>query len=361
MRTSADQLRRLTSAIIGAGGSRDAEAQLVADHLVQANLAGHDSHGVGMVPAYVRHLGAGLVVPNTKARITKDDGALLMFDGGRGYGRVVAGEAMAAAISRCRQTGVVAMTLANAHHIGRVGAYGELAAAAGLVSLHFVNVADHRGLVAPYRGSDARFSTNPVCIALPGTDRQPPLLLDMATSAVAMGKVRVAKNEARPVADGILIDRAGQPTRDPAVMYTEPRGALLPFGGHKGYALAVVTELLAGALSGGPTLQPGNPRLGGTINNMFAVLVDPARLAGVEWLHREIDGFVEYVKASPPADPKAPVLVPGDPERLAREERARSGIAVDAATWEEILSAGEKVGLARAEAEALVDQTASAS
>jgi uncharacterized oxidoreductase len=354
MRVTADRLRRLTSAILKSGGSDTAEADLVAEHLVQANLAGHDSHGVGMMPTYVRHLQAGLVVPNTRAKLMKDDGALLMFDGARGYGRCVAGEAMAAAIARCRQTGVVAMTLANAHHIGRVGAYGEQASTAGLVSLHFVNVADHRGLVAPFRGSDGRFSTNPVCIALPGTDRQPPLLLDMATSAIAMGKVRVARNVGKLLPDGLLIDPTGRPTRDPKVMYSEPRGALLSFGGHKGYALAVVTELLAGALSGGPTIQPGNERRGGTVNNMLAVLIDPARLAGVDWLRREIDGFVEYVKASPPADPTAPVLLPGDPERMAREERERTGIDVDATTWEEILQAAEKVGLPRAEAEALV-------
>ena len=120
-----------------------------------------------MIPTYVRHLRAGLVVPNTPAKVVKDDGAMLMFDGSRGYGRAVAGEAMAAAIARCRQTGVTVATLANAHHIGRVGAYGEMATAAGLVSLHFVNVTDHRALVAPFRGGDARFSTNPVCIALP--------------------------------------------------------------------------------------------------------------------------------------------------------------------------------------------------
>src|SRR5262245_32563761 len=350
----ADSLRRITSAILRAGGSEDAEATLVAEHLVQANLAGHDSHGVGMIPAYVRHLEAGLVVPNTRAKVVKDDGAALMFDGGRGYGRPVAGEAMAAAIARCRQTGVVAMTLANAHHIGRVGAYGELASSAGLVSLHFVNVTDHRGLVAPFRGTDARFSTNPVCIALPGTERQPPVLLDMATSAVAMGKIRVARNEGKRVPEGLLIDQEGHPTRDPNVMYGEPHGALLPFGGHKGYALAVVTELLAGALSGGPTIQPGNERRGGTVNNMFAVLIDPARLAGLDWFRREIDGFVDYVKASPPAQSTAPVLVPGDPERIARAERARTGIAVDATTWEEVLASGEKLGLARAEALAAI-------
>ena len=353
MHRTADQLRALTSAILEAGGSVGAEAALVAEHLVQANLAGHDSHGVGMVPAYVRHLRAGLVVPNTRAKVVKDDGAILMFDGLRGYGRCVAGEAMSAAIARCRETGIVAVTLANAHHIGRVGAYGEMTSGAGLVSLHFVNVTDHRALVAPFRGTDGRFVTNPICIALPGTDRQPPLLLDMATSAIAMGKVRVAKNEGHEVPDGVLIDEHGRPTRDPNVMYREPHGALLPFGAHKGYALAVVTELLAGALSGGPTIQPANPRMGGTINNMFAVVLDPARLAGVDWIRREIDGFVDYLKGSPPADPAAPVLVPGEPERISRAERSRAGIEVDAITWEEILQAGEAVGLSRSQAQAI--------
>jgi uncharacterized oxidoreductase len=187
-----------------------------------------------------------------------------------------------------------------------------------------------------------------VCIAFPGTDRQPPILLDMATSAIAMGKVRVARNEGKLLDEGVLIDPEGRPTRDPNVMYREPHGALLPFGGHKGYALAVVTELLAGALSGGPTIQPGNPRMGGTINNMFSILVDPARLAGVDWLRREIDGFVDYVKASPPADAVAPVLVPGDPERLARERRQREGIDVDDTTWAELLAAGQALGLVHA-------------
>jgi uncharacterized oxidoreductase len=354
MHAMADGLRRVISAILKSGGSEDAEASLVADHLVEANLAGHDSHGVGMIPAYVRHREAGLVVPNTHAKAVKDEGPMLMFDGGRGYGRVVAGDAMGAAIARCAQTGVVALSLANAHHIGRVGAYGELASTAGLVSLHFVNVADHRPSVAPFRGSDARFVTNPVCIALPGTEHQPPLLLDMATSAVAMGKVRVARNTGKLLPDGILIDEAGRPTRDPQVMYRDPRGALLPFGGHKGYGLALITELLAGGLSGGPTIQPGNPRMGGTINNMFAMLIDPARFAGVDWFRREIDGFIDYVKGSPPADPAAPVLVPGEPERIARAERSRDGIDIDAATWQEILEAAARVGVPRVKIDALV-------
>ncbi|HXA96162.1 MAG TPA: malate/lactate/ureidoglycolate dehydrogenase [Candidatus Dormibacteraeota bacterium] len=351
MRLAPDRLRRLTASIIARGGSESAEADLVAGHLVDANLAGHDSHGVSLIPHYVRHLKEGLVVPNTSAKVVKDDGAFLMLDGQRGFGRRVAGEAMAAAMERCGETGVAIMTLANAHHIGRVGAYGELASAAGLVSIHFVNVADHRGLVAPFRGSDARFSTNPVCIGMPGTENRPPLLLDMATSGVAMGKVLVAKLGGRRLPEGNLIDAQGAPTTDPEVMYREPRGALLPFGAHKGYALAVLTELLAGGMSGGGTIQPENPRRGGIVNNMFSIVVDPARLAGTDWMRREIDGFVGYVKGSPPADPTKPVLVPGDPERLSREERRRAGIPLDAATWEELVTAGAAMGLTRAQVE----------
>ncbi len=354
MRATAEQLRRLVGAMVKAGGSADGEATLVAEHLVAANLAGHDSHGVGMLPSYVRHLKAGLLIPNTRAKVVKDDGPALMFDGGRGYGRSVAGDAMTAGIARCQQLGVAVVTLANAHHVGRIGMYGELTQAAKLVSLNFVNVTDHRALVAPFRGTDARFVTNPVCIALPATERQPAILLDMATSAVAMGKIRVAKNEGHPVEPGLLIDQHGVPTRDPNVMYAEKTGALLPFGGHKGYGLAVVTELLATTLSGGPSIPPGNPRLGGIINNMLSILIDPARFAGTDWFRREVDGFGDFVKASPPADPKAPVLVPGDPERLAREQRQKDGIEVDATTWEEILAACETVGLARTKAESLV-------
>ena len=293
------------------------------------------------------------MVPNTPVRLVKDDGPILMFDGQRGYGRRVAGEAMAAAIARCRHTGVVVMTLGHAHHIGRVGAYGELAVAAGLVSLHFVNVTDHRGLVAPFRGSDARFSTNPICFAVPGTPAQPPIVLDMATSEIAMGKVRVALNTGLKCRRGCSSTRTATHDR-PRRHVPGPARGLPRLWRHKGYGLALLAELLAGGLSGAGTIQPANPRLGGTVNNMVSFLVDPARLAGEAWLRREIDGFVDYVKASPPADPEAPVLVPGDPERIAARAASREGIPVDAATWHDILAAAEKVGLSRDEARAIV-------
>lgn len=341
----ANPLTQLVTAIFQAGGSEKDEAELVASSLVRSNLMGHDSHGVGLVPTYIRYIMAGLLKPNTPVAGVRDEGAILMFDGQRGFGRRVAGEAMTAAIERCGTTGVVLMTLRNSHHVGRIGAYGEMAMDAGLISLHFVNVTDHNPSVAPWGGAQPRFVTNPVCIAVPGTDRMPPTLLDMATSQIAMGKVRVAMTKGVPVPEGMLLDQQGQPTTDPNVMYTEPRGALLPFGEHKGSGLALMCELLAGALSGGGTIQPGHARQDSVINNMFNVIVDPARLVDMDWLQAEIDATLDYVKSARPADPQQPILVAGDPERARIQERTASGIDIDDTAWGQILDAAKEIGM----------------
>ena len=347
-------LRRVTTALLEHTGCAPDEASIVTDHLVRSNLAGHDSHGVGMIPSYVRYLSRGLLRPNTPARRVKDDGAILMFDGDRAYGQRVAREAMAAAISRCAITGVVLMTLRSAHHVGRIGTYGEQGLEAGLVSIHFVNVQDHAPLVAPYRGSDARFGTNPICVAIPGTDRTEPVLLDMATSKIALGKARVAMNKGVPVADDEVIDHEGRPTNDPNVMFGESnRGALLPIGKHKGYGLALACEILAGVLSGGGTIAPENTRHGAIVNNMLTVVIDPGRLVDLSWMAREIDAIVAYSKGSPPLDTDEPVLIAGDPERSNSVERRAQGIPVDPKTWEEIEQAGAAVGLDPAETRSL--------
>jgi uncharacterized oxidoreductase len=262
---------------------------------------------------------------------------------------------MAAAIERCRDTGIVAMTLKNSHHIGRVGTYGEMATAAGMISLHFVNVTDHFAIVAPHRGADARFGTNPVCIAMPTGNPAEPIILDMATSKVAMGKLRVANNAGRRLPDGLVIDADGVPSNDPGVMFREPKGALLPFAEHKGYGLALMAELLSGTLSGGGTLQPANERLDGVINTMTAIVLDPARLGDVDWISSEVDAMAAYAKGSPPADPDLPVLVPGEPERLSRAERTAHGIPMDRETFDQLLVAGETLGLARADSLAIAD------
>ncbi len=346
-------LHRVAAEIVERGGSTGDEPRLVADHLVGANLAGHDSHGVGMLPRYVQNLKEGKLVANQHAELVSDLGAIVVVDGHRGYGQVVAGEATEIAIARARDHGVAVLALRNAHHIGRVGAWGEMCAAAGLVSMHYVNAIGHVPLVAPFRGSDPRFATNPYCCALPAAGGRPPLLLDMATSKIAMGKVRIAMNKGEQVAPETLIDAEGRPTTDPKVMFEEPQGALLPIGAHKGYGLALVCELLAGALTGGGTGRPEYPRDGRIINNMLAVLIDPARLVDRAVFEDEMKAMLDYVTASPPADAEAPVLIPGDPERASRAEREANGIPVDDITWAEILEAAESLGIARDETERL--------
>src|ERR1700744_5411310 len=242
------KLRTLASKIVTAGGSKPDAAEIVADHLVEANLRGHDSHGVGMLVAYVRDFEGGTLKPNQKPEVVSDTGTISVWDAHAGYGQVVARQAVEWAIGAAKQHGVAVNGLRNAHHIGRVGTYGEIAAPAGLVSMHFVNVASGPPPVAPFRGREGRFLTNPVCIAIPGTASNEPILLDFATSRVALGKVRVASNSKKPMIDGALLDHAAKPTTNPAVMYTEPKGVVLPFGEHKGSGLALVCELLAGAI-----------------------------------------------------------------------------------------------------------------
>ncbi|MBI5483152.1 MAG: malate/lactate/ureidoglycolate dehydrogenase [Deltaproteobacteria bacterium] len=341
------KLKKALFEILREAGSDEYEAALVAEHLVKANLAGHDSHGAIMLPTYVRNVRAGLLVPGMPARLVKNDGSIMVFDGQRGYGQRVAFEAMNAAIDRCRETGLVVMALKNAHHIGRVGSYGEQSIAAGMVSLHFVNVVDHQPLVAPFGGRDARYSTNPVCIAIPATDNSPAVLLDMATSRIARGKAMVAMNRGEKMAEGLILDADGEPTTDPSVMFRQPGGALLPFGEHKGYGLALVCELFAGVLTGGGTIQPGNPRLGGIVNNMLTFVVDPGRLVENNWMRSEIDALLRYVKDSPPSVAGEPVMVAGDPERKKHAARYKDGIPIDEVTWEEILRTADEVGISR--------------
>ncbi|WP_341704358.1 malate/lactate/ureidoglycolate dehydrogenase [Ferrovibrio sp.] len=354
----ASALRRAVRHIVLAGGSNEREAALVADNLVLANLSGHDSHGVGMLPAYILAVVEKRLKINAAPAVLADHGAILNLDGNMGYGQVIGHDAMELGIRRARETGVCIVSLRNSHHIGRIGHWGEQCAAAGLLSTHYVNVVGRTPLVAPHGGSDARFATNPYCCAIPATEPDgEPVVLDMATSKIAMGKVRVAMNKGEQVAPDTLIDAKGTPTTEPRTMFDAPTGAILAFGGHKGYGLAVIAELLAGAFTGGVTMHEGSWASGTITNNMFSVIVDPAKLGGGETWRREVAAFVDYVKASPPSPQNdAPgsngVLVAGEPERQMRRARLAAGIPVDATTWGEIVRAGESVGIAASETHA---------
>jgi uncharacterized oxidoreductase len=339
------QLHGIALRVFEAAGSDRAEAQIIADHLIEANLRGHDSHGVGLIPNYLQHLAGGTVVPNRKGRVVSENGSLIVYDGERAWGQIAAREAVTVGIAKARETGVAVVALRNPHHIGRVGTYGEMCAAAGMVSFHFVNVTDARPAVAPWRGTDARFSTNPVCIAIPGPDPERPIILDMATSVVAMGKVRVARNKGEQLKPGILLDGEGKPTTDPGAMYRQPRGALMTFGEHKGYALAFVCEMLAGALCGSGTMRPERQGSGTATNGMLTIAIDPSRLVDREWLAQEIAAMTSYIIASPPARPDEPVLIPGDPERRTRAERMANGVPIDDETWRELTVAARGINV----------------
>lgn len=340
---AADRLRRFAQAVCRSAGCDEEEAAAIAEHLVDANLAGHDSHGVGMLTDYVPAMRDGRLQLGRRARVAADHGAVLVVDGGRGVGQIVGREAMVLGIARARQWGVALVALRQSHHLGRIGAWAEQCAAAGCASLHYVNVIGHRPYVAPFGGRQGRLATNPVCIGLPPTDRAA-VILDMATSQVAFGKVKVARNKGRPAPEGALIDAAGAPTRDPAVMFADPIGALLPFGAHKGYGLALMCDLLAGALAGGGTNRPETQASNTIINNMLSVIVDPAAVTSMAALAAEVDALCAWVKSSPALPGAGEVLLPGEPEARARAARERDGVPLDRTTWRQLLDIAKQVG-----------------
>ena len=312
-RLSADALRAAVERIMEAGGCPANERELVASLLVEANLYGHDSHGIQMIYKYMKALQSGYVTPGARPVVRDAGGPMLVVDAKGVWGQVAYREAMELAIAKAQGDGggVCVLALHNAHHIGRAGHYTEMAAAAGCVAIHFVNAAGHPALVAPYGGSDARMSTNPFSIAVPTGDGFPsealcgrkPMSLDFATSIVANGKLQAAANKKVEVARGLIIDENGQSTTDPryptgfggfqpgsdvpaSKITGEFPGAILPFGLHKGAGLGFMCEILAGAVGGGWTMPPGGipdtePEPRGrpvSINSVLCIVIDPSKL-----------------------------------------------------------------------------------
>ncbi len=343
---SADTLRSHVASILAASGSSKSEAQQVADNLVMANLSGHDSHGVGMVPRYIEAVGEGGLVPNAGVKVELDLGTMLRLDGQHGYGQIVGMQAIEHGIERAKAHGSCIVSLANSHHLGRIGHFAEAAIAQGLVSLHFVNVLS-RPVVAPWGGGDGRFGTNPCCIGIP-LHAAEPFVLDFATSRVAQGKMRVAHNKGERVPEGFLIDEHGAPTTDPGVVVVPQSGglfgALMTFGEHKGYGMAVACELLGGALTGSGTWHREPDAARTIINGMLTVLIDPVRLGTRDAFDSEATAFVDWLRRSPPGSGVDAVQVAGEPERKARLARQRDGIWLDDSTWGEIVAAARKVG-----------------
>jgi hydroxycarboxylate dehydrogenase B len=326
-------------------GSSSQEAQLTAHHLVLANLSGHDSHGIGMVPRYIDSWLAGGLKLNQTIRLESDFGAMISVDGGHGMGQSVTYQAMNLAIERAKQFGVCVMGLHNSHHLGRVGHWAEQAIAAGMVSIHFTNV-NSPAWVAPFGGTQGRMVTNPFTVGVPRPGREP-LLLDFATSTIAHGKARVAYNKGVTVPPGALIDHAGQPTLEPKVLFEDPIGALTAFGGHKGYALAVMCEILGGGLSGGRTLRPETvPDTPAIWNHMLAIVFDPAKMGSLERFESEVSAFEQWNRSAKTAVGVDKIRMPGDTERESQAARGLHGIPIDAGTLAQLDQAAVHVNAA---------------
>lgn len=342
LRIGAPALERAMGALFVAAGCAPDEAGMIANGLVEANLFGHDSHGVILAPVYVRNIGLGLARPGQTPRVVADHGAIVGLDGQRGFGQAVGAAAMTLAVERARATGLAMVGLSNTHHLARIGRWAEQCAAAGFASVHFVNVLA-TPLVAPWGGTDARLATNPFCVGVPHAPY--PLVLDYATSMVALGKVRVAQDAGAPMADGLLLDGHGLPTNDPRTMFRDPPGALLPFAQHKGFALAVMCELLGGALSGG-LVQDHAPSPNPMINNMLSLVFAPDKLVRPEDLADQVARLAAWLRGSPAPAGSTGIHLPGEPERATAEQRRRDGIPLPRATRDALAACARTLDVA---------------
>ncbi|MEI2417792.1 Ldh family oxidoreductase [Orrella sp. JC864] len=340
-----DQAIALGRQLLAAQGVPGDIAADVAQHLVESDRVGYASHGLSILPSYHRVLGKGLLAADGRPALLKDQGPLLAYDGRHGFGQHVGKVVVEAAIARAREQALCLLTLRHSHHLGRMGHYGEMAAQAGLVLLAFTNVINRAPTVAPYGGAQARLTTNPLCFAGPLPGGRAPLVVDMATSAIAANKARVLAAQGLPAPEGSMIDAQGLPTTRAADLFADPPGALLPFGGHKGYALGLVAELLAGVLSGGGTIQPEHPRGNSATNNMFAIVLDPQALCGAAWGTHEVDAFLDYLQSCPPQPGVERVQYPGEFEAGNRARHA-THVSYEPGIWAGLAGLGRELGVA---------------
>ncbi len=345
MRIDAARLQSCVHDIFVATGSEANEARVLADHLIGANLVGHDSHGVIRVIQYVRHVAQDKVRPNQTAAAVVDTDLVTVIDGGRGYGQVIGVRAMELGIEKCQRRGMAVVGIRNTGHLGRIGHWAEFVAAAGFVSLHFVNTSGAGILVAPHGGREARLSANPLAAGVPVPGRAP-LILDMSTAAIAHGKISVALNAKTQLPDNCVVDHIGQVTRDPAAYEGPPVGAILPVGGHKGSGLSVIIEVLAGALTGGHCSNPNNENAGYLCNNMFSLLLDPDLMGAGGGFGGELERLETWIKSSAPAvGAGGEILLPGEIEQQTRADRLANGIPIDDETRRQLIEVGEARGV----------------
>ena len=291
-----------------------AEAEIVTQSMVDANRVGHDSHGVIHLPKYVRELEAGLIQSGAPIEIVQESASIAVLDGHWGFGPVIATRAVEIAIQKAKQTDVSTIAVSRCNEVGRLGGYASLAADAGMIGLLMAN--DHGGgtCVAPHGGTEGRLSTNPIACAVPICGKQP-IVLDMATSVVASGKMRLKQHQGEALPPEWRVNADSE--------------VLVPFGGYKGFGLSIIVDILAGALTGAGCSRSRDARVG---NGLFVMVLNIASFRGFPGFSAEIERFIAYLKSEKCAD----IRVPGERGFQAQQKRERMGIPIDAETWRQI-------------------------
>ena len=338
-RITSKRLRAFASAVIEATGTPADAASVVADHLVESNLTGHDSHGALRLPQYHEHAALGHVRPAARPELRRETAVTALVDGGHGWGPPVAGFATDLAVAKAQRSGLAAVTVRGCYHVGRVGVYPARAAHAGLIGIAWCNV--HGGVrVAPWGGGDCRLGTNPIAVAVP-TDGAP-IVADLATSAVAEGKVRKAMLDGLPIPHGWVFDADGQSTADPHVLYGD--GTLASLGGaqgHKGYSLAVAADLLGGVLAASGC----GAMVDGYGNGLLLLVLDPAAFGDPQDFRRRVAEYVAYIKSSRTLEGVEAILLPGEIEARTRAERLRTGLWIDDGVWGRLVALADELDI----------------
>lgn len=337
----AARVSQLGAALFTAAGAAERDAVTTADSLITSSLMGHDSHGALRIPEYLDAMAEGVIVADARQTVERTGPATAVVDCGHGFGAVGAARAVEVAMEIARQQRTACVVPRRINHIGRVGAWVQLAADHGFIALATCNSPLHGHYVLPWGGREGRLATNPIAYAVPwGGD---PIVADFSTSVAPEGKVRFYRNQGKLVPDGWIVDAEGQPTNDPNKFYGPPRGGMLPLGGqagHKGFALSLFVQLIGSALAGVSVLD--RTVMG---NGVCFVLIDPTAFCPLAEFRRLIDEAIAYIKSSPPAPGFTEVLVPGELEFRTLRRRKREGIPVDPATLDALRRHGDRLGV----------------
>jgi uncharacterized oxidoreductase len=337
---SAADARRLGLDLFAACGVPPDDAALVVDELVEASLMGLDSHGLLRYPEYAAGVQSGQIRPGAPQTVLRETPTTAMVDGGFNFGQVTAARMVALARDKALESGLAGVVSRNCNHVGRLGAWPQKLAEHGLFGLAFANSVKRGHWVVPWGGREGRLATNPLAYAVPASGR--PIVMDMSTSMIAEGKVRVLLHQGRPLPPGCVIDAAGLPTTDPAAFYGPPHGWILPFGsglGYKGFGLSLLVEILGGLLAG--YAASGDHA---HINGFCLLALDPERFCGREQFQSLVDDLAAYVTSAPPLDPAGEVVMPGTYDFRTRDRRLVAGLPLPAETWRQIERVAGQVG-----------------